>query len=250
MELAHWNIWELLTFKTNSYRKNFDLLIKDENIITEYTGTISLVRLKEKLPPLPIGEYSFSIWNFEIGKKVNADVHGLIKTYGEDNLYVEIIDMIKNDKFKTKDYHKIVFVHNLILRPEYRKKEITEEFIEFLYRDYFDDDVGIIAFVKPVQDNVIDMKFYQDNKTIRVRKTINSMEFDEILAYEYYGIEGLTEKDDTEINEYKMFSIAAKCGFSRINDSHLFIYSPEKTIERIEAKQKIIQEVEEVSNKK
>jgi hypothetical protein len=41
------------------------------------------------------------------------------------------------------------------------------------------------------------------------------------------------EKQDTEKNEYKLFSVAAKCGFTRIGESYLFQYSPEKTIERM-----------------
>lgn len=240
MDLANWNIWELVTFKTNSYYKNFDFLIENENIITEYDGNISLIRIKEKKFPLPIGEYSFSIWNLELGKKIKANINKLIKTYGKDNVYVEIVDMIKKKTLKTKNYSKVIFIHSLILHPDYRKKEITEEFIEFLYRNYYDDDIGIIAFVLPVQNNMIDSEFYRDDKKIKLRENIQSDNHKIVTAYDYYQINKFLKKTDAEKNEYKLFSIASRCGFSRINESHLFLYSPEKTMERINEKQKII----------
>ena len=37
-----------LSFKTKCYRKNYDLTIPDEHIITEYEGEISLLRINEK----------------------------------------------------------------------------------------------------------------------------------------------------------------------------------------------------------
>lgn len=253
MDLANWNIWESLTFKTSGYHKNFDLLIKNENIITEYSGTVSLIRLNKKLAPLPIGEYSFSVWNLDLAKKIKANINKLIKTYGQDNIYVEIVDMIKNKKLQTMNYQKIVFIHSFILHPDYRKKEITEEFIESMHKGYYDDknnDIGIIVFVKPVQDNKIDLEYYRDSRTVKLRETHVLSDYTELPAYDYYKIDDLLKKNDTEINEYKLFSVASKCGFSRINDSHLFIYSPDKITVRMDEKQKIIESMEEEFLKK
>ena len=245
MDLAHWNIWERLTFKTNSYRKNFDFVIKDENIITEYSGNISMLRLEDKLRPLPIGDYSFSIWNLDLAKLQKSNVMELIEICGNEPTYLEMLNMIKEKKLKTKNYQKIIFLHTLVLHPEFRKKEITEEFIEFIYRDYYSDNVGIYAFVMPIQDNNVDFKHYMHEKDIIVHYGEDENAFHRYTAFDYFKLKKFEDETDTEINEYKLFSVAQKCGFDRINESHLFIYSPENTLKRIEAKYEIINNMDE-----
>src|SRR5690606_33610830 len=123
---------------------------------------------------------------------------------------------------------------NFILHPNYRKHGITEEFIEFVYRGFYDDNNIIIALVKPLQDNPIDIDFFLNQKHVEVRRVVkNYHDVDVVPAKEYYSIEDLFKKTDREINEYKLFALANKCGFNRIGDSNLFTFNPERILQRI-----------------
>jgi hypothetical protein len=245
MNAKDWNLWNNITFKTQAYRKNFDLVNENENIITEYDGVISKIRIEEQLPPLIIGEYGFSVWNIELGKKFGVNFDKLINEHSVENTYSELVKVIKNDDINIDKYNKLVLVHTLILHKDYRKRGMTEEFIEMLYRDFYSENVAIIMLVKPFQNNPIDFDFYFKRKSVSLRNKLRSKESTKIPAKEYYSMEELLVNTDTELIEYKLFAIANRCGFNRIDESSLFILTPEKVIERMKAKRnrKIIQYV-------
>nr|MDA3780963.1 hypothetical protein [Bacteroidales bacterium] len=81
MNKNNWNLLTNITFKTHNYHRNFDLININENFITEYDGTISEIRLNERIPPRPVGEYGFSIWNIGLGKKFTIDFNKLIQDH-------------------------------------------------------------------------------------------------------------------------------------------------------------------------
>jgi hypothetical protein len=226
-------LWSNIAFKTQGYRKNFDFVNDNENIITEYEGCISEIRITDQKPPLIIGEYGFSIWNIELGLKFDVNLNKLIIEHIIENTYSELVDMIRDKKIEINDFKKIVFIHAFILHKDYRKRGITEEFVEMFYRDFYCKNTAIIALIKPFQNNPIDADYYNNRKSVQVKEKLKSSEIINIPAFEYYSLDELTKKKDTEINEYKLFAIANKCGFNRINSSYLFLYSPEKTIERM-----------------
>lgn len=229
-------LWNNLTFKTQSYRKNYDIINLNENFITECDGIISQIRLDERKPPRTVGEYGLSIWNIELGNKFKVNFKKLIKEHSSENTYDELIDVIKSKHININDYKKIVLVHNLIINKDYRNRGVTEEFTEMLYRDYYGDDVAIIFLVKPFQDNPIDADYYINHKQVSVRETLKSKDNIIVPATEYYSLNELMLDDDSEMVEYKLFAIANRCGFNRINNSYLFIFTPDKTIERMEIK--------------
>jgi hypothetical protein len=236
MNRNDWNLWSNLTFKTLGYRKNFDLVTMNENIITLYDGMVSEMRLTEQKPPRPVGEYGFSVWNIDLAQKLGVDLERLIKTHDVENTYSEFYNIIKMNVLDVHDYKKIVFIHSFILNEKYRKHGVTQEFIEMIYRDFYCDNTAIIMLVKPFQDNPIDADFYFNRKKIKIKESLDENEDRLVSATEYYSLNELLEKDDKEFNEYKLFSVANKCGFNRINDSYLFIYSPEKTLKRLQEK--------------
>ena len=244
MKRKDWNLWNNITFKTQGYRKNFDIINTNENYITEYDGGIGEIRLQKRKPPRPVGEYGFSVWNIGLGNKFHVDFNKLIKEHAFEDTYKELFGVIKKKEIDMKDYKKIVLVHTFILNKDYRKRGITEEFIEMLYRDFYCDDVAIIMLVKPFQDNLIDADYYFNRKHVLVRETLNIKDAIGVPATEYYSLNELIEKEDTELNEYKLFAVADRCGFKRINESHLFLLSPEKITERLEEKQKFTQQLE------
>lgn len=240
MNKKSWDVWSNLTFKTQGYRKNFDLVTEDENIISEYIGNISMIRLSEHKPPITIGEYTFSVWDISLAKILSIDLNKLLDANKIVNAYVELIELIRKGKINVKDYDKIVLIHSLVICPEYRKMELTEEFIECIYRDYHFDNTAILAQVQPFQNNQTDYEYYMGQKTVLVRNEYNAVnKFDVIPAGQYYHLNDFIEKTDTEKNEYKLFAVAGRCGFQRINDSHLFLLNPEIILERIKEKKKL-----------
>jgi hypothetical protein len=243
MDSKDWNLWNNITFKTQGYRKNFDLVNDNENIITEYEGTVSEIRIQEDKPPLIIGEYGFSVWNIGLGKKLGVNFDKLIKEHAVENTYGELIDVIKKKDLNIDEYSKLVLVHTFVVRKDYRKRGITEEMVEMLYRDFHSDDVAIIALVKPFQNNPIDADFYSKRKSVVVRERLK-MAGTKVPAMEYYSLDELLKYTDTELIEYKLFSIASRCGFRRIDSSFLFILSPEKVLNRIEEKHQYAKMVE------
>ena len=200
MKRLDWNLWSNIAFKTQGYRKNFDIINTNENFITEHDGIITQIRLIKHKPPRQVGEYGFSVWNIGLGKRFAVDFNKLIKEHAFEDTYDELIGVIKKKEIDIKDYKKIVLVHTFILKNDYRKRGITEEFVEMLYRDFYADDVAVIMLVKPFQDNLIDADFYFNRKYVLVRENIKT-KGDVIPATEYYSLNELMEKKDTEINE-------------------------------------------------
>ena len=243
MERRDWNLWNNITFKTQGYRKNFDIVNTNENFITEYDGTISEIRFEKRKLPRPVGEYGFSVWNIGLGKKFAVNFDKLIKEHALEDTYSELVRVIKKKEIDVKNYKKIVLVHTFVLNKDYRKRGITEEFVEMLYRDFYDEDVAIIMLVKPFQNNLIDAEFYFNHKHILVREGLRTAGV-AVPAPEYYSLNELLEKTDTEINEYKLFAVAHRCGFQRINESYLFQFTPEKIEDRMSEKQLFSQGVE------
>lgn len=244
IDKKYWGIWDNTTFKTVCYHKNFDLVNDDESLITEYSGTISLIRLAEYKSPLLMGEFELSEWNVGLGLKFEANLVKLVKKHKSEVLYTELLRLIKNNEIDITKYKKIVFIANLIVRPDYRKFGITEEFIELLYREHYNEGDAIIALVKPLQDNPIDNDYYFNQKIVEVKLSLqNNNEIEFIPALDYYSLNNLLVKRDTETNEYKLFSVAARCGFSRIGESYLFIYSPEKTVQRMIEKKEYVKKI-------
>jgi hypothetical protein len=237
MNLGDWKILADVTFKTQSYRKNFDMINEDENFITECDGAISHLRIEKQKPPVFIGEYGFSIWNIALGNRFKVNFKKLLKSHSFEASYSEFHKLTKSKLININDYDKIILVHSLILRSDYRKRGIVEEFVEMLYRDFYGDKIAIFALVKPFQDNPIDMDYYVNQKSIPVRENLgNIYDIVNVSALSYYSLDELVNKKDTEMNEYKLFSVASRCGFTRIGESYIFQFSPEKIVERMEAK--------------
>lgn len=237
-------LWGNITFKTLAYRKNYDFISTNENIITLYEGMISELRLNEKIFPKPIGEYGFTVWNVELAKTLNANIYDLIKEHKAENTYNELIEVIENRGLDVFDYKKIVFLNSFVLKKEYRKRGITEELVEMLYRDFYADDVAVIVLAKPFQDNNFDGDFFLKDRQVRLNDTRNRSNEYLVPAADYYSLTELLDNKDSELNEYKLFAIANNCGFWRLSETNLFILKPEKIIKRLQKKYKLTQVAE------
>jgi len=238
MEITDLEFWGNLAFKTLAYRKNFDLVTPDENIITMYDGMVSELRIPEKKPPKLIGEYEFSVWNIELGKKLGFNLDYLVESFAVEDTYTELIGVMNESGIDLKNYQRVLFIHSLILNKNYRKRGVTEEFIEMLYRDFYSEGVAIITLAKPIQDNIIYFDHYYNDRKVVIRETLDNTITYDIPAIQYYSLDDLVKNDDRELNEYKLFAVAQRCGFERLNDSKLFIFHPEKILKRIRTKLK------------
>ena len=104
MNKTNSTLWNNLTFKTQNYRKNYDIINLNERFITECDGTISQLRLDERKPPRTVGEYGFSVWNIESGKQFNVNFDNLFREHAFEDTYGELIDVIRMNKININDY--------------------------------------------------------------------------------------------------------------------------------------------------
>lgn len=233
------NLWKKLTFRTTSYRKNYDLEFLNDNFITEHEGVISEIRLAEKKPPFIIGEYSISIWNFELANIFNVNLFPIFAQYEYEMAYEEILRAIDQNLLNLKSVDKLIVLKNLIIHPDYRKKGVTDEFVEFLYRDYYlGGNNKMVVLVKPLQDNFVDFDYYTTKKPNFKIRELSGEEFSykNISPQKYFAINDLTKKEDSEYNEYKLFAVASRCGFRRIGETCVFEFTPNNIIEHIRLK--------------
>lgn len=218
-----------LSFKTNQYHRNFDLIITGDSIINEYEGKVSKLRILERKSPLIIGDYSISLWNLKLGREMNLNINDVLKIHSNELIYEILFNLVNENQISLDDYDKIVFIHSFILKKEYRKKQITKEFVEYIYRNFYDEKNLIIGLTLPVQYNEEFMNYFNTEILVLDDTTI--------YPNEYYDIDELMdEKNDRELNEFKLFTVAQKCGFERISESYLFKFNPTKTIERMRFK--------------
>lgn len=221
-----------ISFKTKCYRKNYDLTIPDEHIITEYEGEISLLRINEKKLPKLIGEFGFSVWDVNLGDFLNINIEELLDAQSDNISYASMLSLIKNNEFNYKKYNKILFIHTLIIKDEFRKNEIGEEFIEYIYRDFYNENTAIIFLALPFQYEENKIEYYTKHRKINI-SDVDNVQNKPISAYDYYSLDKFMDKNDYEINKLKLYSIAHKYGFDRISDSDLFIMNHHNILNRM-----------------
>jgi hypothetical protein len=233
-----------ITFKTTFYHRNYDLIVPSENIISEHEGRISKLRILENKFPLQIGEFSLSVWNLKLGRDLNYNLYDLLKIHTNELIYDNTLNLLDKNLISFDDYDKIVFIHSLVIMKEFRKKEITEEFIEFIYKNFYNDKTLILALVFPIQYNNTIMDYYVNTGFVDLPPQNSDLSEKKIPKNKYYKLnEIISENSDQELNEIKLFSIGQKCGFERIDESYIFKFNPTKTIERLKLKLNVLEKI-------
>ena len=218
-----------LSFNNKLYKTNYDLIIPNDNIITESDGTIYKLRIKEKKPPLFVGEYNLSIWNLKLGYLLNADIQEMIKKFSQEESYLELNNIINDKSFDINNYNKLIIIHSVVIKKEYRKNDVLNELIESIYREYNDDKTAILMYVKPIQYNKLEFELFSKIKEYDSNDDIHL----KISGKEYYSLNELETDTDAELNELKLFQRVHDCGFDRIENSKLFILSEDFILNRI-----------------
>lgn len=224
-----WNLWKNISFKTTAYRKNFDLIDNNDNIITHCDGIISKLRIDEQKKPLIIGEYMISIWNVELVKMLNLDIITLLYNYKFVKSYNELLFAINNNYININDYDKIVFINTFVLHKEYRKCGIVDEFFEMIYREFYNKNTLILTLALPFQYNPIDFDYFKYRKFLYV----DDDKKNKISGMNYYGLNNFFDKNNIETNTHKIHSILEKYDFNQIKNTNLFIFNPNYFIKRI-----------------
>ncbi len=230
MENNNWDLWENISFKTTRYSKNFDFITKNENILTDYDVVISKLNIKERQKATIIGEGKFSLINLEIGRRYGFDIPQLIKDYDYEFVYSELYDILEKKQLNLDKHKKILILQRLVVSKPYRGHEITEEYMEMIHRNYYDENTLIVSLVRPFQyDYIINDYYVGENNSNLINGSL----------FNYFSLDTFSNKRDEETNCYKLFAIANRCGFSRVGDSFLFQYSPKKTQKRMDNKHNI-----------
>jgi hypothetical protein len=228
-----------LTFKTTSYGKNSGFFLKNEHIIIESSGVITLINNVIGKPPILVGEYYISTWNLKLSKTLNIDINNLINHFKGQCSYDELSNLISNNDIDLNKPNKLVIIQSLILSPQYRKKHILDELIEFIYREYGNDDTKIIILALPLQYNEMDYNYYNITHIVEIKEKVgNNSDIKYVPAKEYFQLDDLTNKTDFELNQYKLYACAQKCGFDRIGESNLFILNQSFILNKIINKNK------------
>ena len=240
MKIEEIEFWGNLSFKTTLYRKNVDFIYCDENIITPIDGVVNSLRIPERKRPILVGEYNLTIWNLKTGRENNVDFDKLLNTYNVENPYRDMLTAYYSHSIDFIDYDKLIIVEFFIVKPDYRKQGVTEEFFEMLYNDfYINERTAIIGIFTPLQEEhpYFDYVCYGDS--INVKE--NTKDADVFLGgNEYYNIKKYLRDDDYERRKYKLYSVASRCGLNRIGETDLFLFDPNIITSRYKTKLEVM----------
>lgn len=236
--MKNYDLWRRLTFKTLAYRKNFDFGVPDDDFLTEYEGTVSELRVGEKKLPFIVGEYNYTEWNISLAEYYGVNLMNVLKQYIHENSYIELSHVINEGDFWLNDIDRLIILHNFVIHPDYRKKGVTEEFIETIYRDHFSGGNNkFLVLVKPLQNNTMYYEHYAKDRIIKIKHSIDKDgPYEEMLSYKYFGLSEFEGKEDEELNHYRLYALASRCGFNRVGESSIFDFNPEKISQRLDAK--------------
>lgn len=219
------NILKKLTFTSIGHHKNYDFMFKDESYFNGFEGKITKLRVNEKLKPEVIGCYEFEMWRNDISEQLGLNLNDYLYRFKDYSDFYHITDIIDDKKIDLKKYDKIVFVNTLMLKSEYRGMDVTSEFVEYMYRNYFDRQTLMLFLIKPVQNN-LDFNDIYNNSTIKLEdgsviKKSKLFELNKFIDLDF------------EISEFKLFNLAKKSGLERINGSNIFMLNPTKVLTRM-----------------
>ena len=211
-----------IVFRTTSFDRNEPLIYNNDNILTEGSGTITHVDFSAREHSnILVGEFEYTIWNLNYSRELNVNAIPLIKEHvriGQEQ-YNQIQNLNENEILNFNMINKLIIIHSFILNKKYKKLSIPEEFTEFLYKKYFQKNNKILIYSKPIQDNPIDLDYYCNEKKIINNKKHYS-------GRSYFDLDNLINEKDSEMNKYKVYSVASRCGFKRLGESDIFELKP------------------------
>lgn len=99
--------------------------------------------IKKKKSPETIGICNINEFNVRLGLYLNKNPFDLIKQDLES--FLEFNNLInKNISTINEKYDRVLFVYNLLVKEEYKKSGITEEFVKHIYRTLYNEKTLII----------------------------------------------------------------------------------------------------------
>lgn len=198
--------------------------------ITISDNSIMLNKNKEKEPNTLIGSYNIVNFNVRLGDKLGVNVFSAID--GDMELYLTFKNLINaNIKDINLRYDNILFVNNLILREDFRNKDIFPEYIKHIYRTYYTDRTLVVFLVKPIQMFRTTFFMYRTMKKVALRTKFDTPDIIEVSMEEYYKLGSLVNKyDDLEMQTYKLYNKAKECGLNMFANYEGLFYISEKNV--------------------
>lgn len=210
-----------ITFKTTSYCRNFDMFDDNDDTVCDVEGRMTKLNTSTTTT---IGIFDYSIINLNLSRLLKYDIKKMLYSRGFSSgdeylleSFASLFELIKSNNLDTSLYSKLVLVHMLAIKKEYRGLDMVQQFTEYLYRNHYDVNTGILVHVKPFQYNFIGKDNYLDERNVES----NNKSY---LLCDYFNLEMFSIEDDYEMSNYKLFSIAKKVGFNRVsNDNNIFM---------------------------
>lgn len=223
----------LLTFdvdKTESVSIHDDVYI--ESFGDYYDGFI-YDENDESKPRNPIGQFAILEYNNILASYFDVKIPDIID--GNIDILKEFHEYYTSnyDKIKEK-YERVYLVYPLILKEEYKKHNITQEFVNYIFKSHYSINNLILFLVSPIQSNKENYNIIKDYGEVEIIENLDSEKTKWVKTVDYYEMEKLKNKyDDMEYSTYKLYSLANKCGLKRIDNTNLFFLSEKSIIEKI-----------------
>lgn len=232
-----------IVFKSTSYDRNYDFGLKNDSYVKTIQGYINFIQTGIHRPTMPIGEYLYNVFNVSLAKNNKVNFIELLNDWCETNeIYIDLIDLFKTNKIDANKYNKIVYIPTLILNDKFRKQNVADEFVKYIKREFYGENVLILFLVKPFQQIEDDFNYFCTERTIEIKayeKCDNYVEFEanvneinnkskhsitiyKIPALRYYNLGGELFNTDHEISQYKLYAHAQKLGLTKIDDTNIF----------------------------
>lgn len=232
-----------IVFKSTSYDRTYDFDLEYDSYVKTILGYINYIQVNVHRPTMPIGEYMYNVFNVALAKINRVNFMNLLNSYCETNeIYVDLIDLLKSNKIDVNQYNKIVYIPTIILNEKFRNKNVVSEFIKYIKREFYGENVLILFLVKPFQQIEDDFNYFCSERTIEIKsyhKCCDLEEFEanvreinnkskhtitiyKIPALRYYNLNGEMFNIDHEISQYKLYAHAQKLGLIKIDDGNIF----------------------------
>jgi hypothetical protein len=233
--LENINIHRLLSFKFTQYHRNFDFFDIGDSYVNYIDGSISFVSTDGKSYPKQIGEYNIIKFSLNVAREVNVNIKNIIQN-NDDEIYDDLKKIIKTkNHINLENYDNLYFINNFILAENYRKKDISFEFFEKIYRMFYNERTLILMLVKPFQYIEDDYEYFLNEKTITIKPDGKNTKNIKIPAGEYYSLKNLPF-DDVEYSTFKLYAQAKNIGLNRIGNTGIFKFQPDVIKNRMKYK--------------
>lgn len=210
--------YERIVFEVTTRTSNVDVLTPNDSMITICDGIIRDVKPNKTIK---IGDFNINIIHIGMADILNVKFDDIIKGLAFGELCDDLTTINNDNSTHLNSYKKVIIVSAFILIKKYRKKNILDEFLEFLYKNYYNKDYLILFQALPFQYNEI-----MSELVFTFNATDSKGKITDNTIYDYYELNEFEKEDDQELNKFKLYGHMTKHGCKRIGDTDMFRFYP------------------------